>query len=864
MPVGVNFAGPAYVGGSVTVTIQATIHTPGEVRSVLKRPRLDWISIEEAFTDGQPDLFQVLRWDFRLVETLHGRDTELRNILRWAEEGANRPKVTLISGEGGAGKTRLAATAADELRRRGWSAGFLGRGDDLVEMAVGPKGLFLVIDYPEEQPARIDALFKAIGDLDEAPYPVRFLLLSRQSLADWEPKVADLRGRFERREIAAPKPLDLEAALSLVREAAERFAAMSRAAMPDMTQAAAWLQASSIHRQPLHVTAAAIHAVLSPREAFGLSGAALLYDLALRELHRARAVSRAIGLGDDGLPTLLALGVLADGLGPAAIRALAENGLGRDGEAEDVLAAVAGTPWWRSGRLERLQPDPVAAPFLGLALFRRFPDGRPEYPTWLYLALEERAASLGNRLGRIVYDLEILAGGSRPDAVRPDGECHEQNAAARALNICLERMLAEEPRRALVFLPLTRQRVPVLAASFAARTIEIALPRFTDAADVAGLHKDLGSLLFDLGRYEVGLAATEEAVYLYRELAVAHPGAFAPFYAMSLRNRAMHLAALGRHKEALPAAEEAVFLYRTLAALQPEAHTPSLADSITTLTNTLSSLGRGKEALAAAEEAHHLYLMLTAVRTEGIPEVMAKYLHNRAILLSFLDRSEKAHIMSQEAHDLYRGLSAALPGFFPTDFSRSLDNFGTSPSQLGRREEALAAAEEALDLYRTLAAAHPEVFKPSLARIYHLLGSIYSEFGRKDSALHSCWEGLTILSPFWNSTPEAHSKLVAALVANFVELALEIGISPMNIRMKLNSLGIGGRNASDCIILYALWIDSRMHRHAISAIYNYDSLVTALDGAIDDESIDPIRDAVLFTLSQYGPRCPYRPPRRRV
>ena len=75
-------------------------------------PVLKTFPLEDAFEDGEPDLLRVLRWDYGLAETLYGRDDELRAILNWAEGGPNTATVRLITGEGGAGKTRLAAAAA--------------------------------------------------------------------------------------------------------------------------------------------------------------------------------------------------------------------------------------------------------------------------------------------------------------------------------------------------------------------------------------------------------------------------------------------------------------------------------------------------------------------------------------------------------------------------------------------------------------------------------------------------------------------------------------------------------------------------------------------------------------------------------
>jgi tetratricopeptide (TPR) repeat protein len=67
--------------------------------------------------------------------------------------------------------------------------------------------------------------------------------------------------------------------------------------------------------------------------------------------------------------------------------------------------------------------------------------------------------------------------------------------------------------------------------------------------------------------------------------------------------RVATLSDLGRREEALAAAQEAVDIYRDLARARPEAFTPDLAMSLNNLANCLSALGRREEALAAAQEA---------------------------------------------------------------------------------------------------------------------------------------------------------------------------------------------------------------------------------------------------------------------
>ena len=75
---------------------------------------------------------------------------------------------------------------------------------------------------------------------------------------------------------------------------------------------------------------------------------------------------------------------------------------------------------------------------------------------------------------------------------------------------------------------------------------------------LAQLLNNQSNRLSDLGRREDALAAIEEAVDVYRELARARPDAFLPDLAMSLNNQSVRLSDLGRREDALAAIEEAV------------------------------------------------------------------------------------------------------------------------------------------------------------------------------------------------------------------------------------------------------------------------------------------------------------------
>ena len=313
-------------------------------------PRLPFSETAAIIEDGEPNLLSALRWEYRLTSTLRGRDADLAAILGWAE-GGDTVSARLVTGPGGAGKTRLAAEAARTLRERGWSAGFLPRDAkhgqiiDVSDRSGG--GLLLVIDYPEERPAVVEGLIEHLADIANPPLPIRFLLLSRRGFDAWRRQTDILGGRFGRQELAAPGPLAPEDALAVLREAAEAFAALTGAPAPPLAAAEAWLAGAPVRRLALMAMAAGVHAALTGRGDFALGAPELIRELARRELQRVRRASRAAGLGEFGLERLLGVALLnAEGLDAGRVTALGALDIAPGLAGEALIDALALTPWW--------------------------------------------------------------------------------------------------------------------------------------------------------------------------------------------------------------------------------------------------------------------------------------------------------------------------------------------------------------------------------------------------------------------------------------------------------------------------------------------------------------------------------------
>lgn len=115
-----------------------------------------------------------------------GRAGVLEELRGWCG-GAARFDVAVITGDGGAGKTRLAGQLCGDMLAAGWDAGILAESALQAAYAAAPypevtRPVLIVVDYPEPLAAGVADLIRAMMTRRHGA-PVRLLLVARANAA---------------------------------------------------------------------------------------------------------------------------------------------------------------------------------------------------------------------------------------------------------------------------------------------------------------------------------------------------------------------------------------------------------------------------------------------------------------------------------------------------------------------------------------------------------------------------------------------------------------------------------------------------------------------------------------------------------
>ncbi|MEM9998817.1 MAG: tetratricopeptide repeat protein [Bacteroidota bacterium] len=752
---------------------------------VLYDPRRSIDAVAEAGTLPKPSTLLNAAYE---VVPFSGREKELRKIRAFRESDAPF-SVLLLEGAGGLGKTRLMMEAMRHALADKWRAGFLRSDLDaattrqqLEALSRTDQDLFVVVDYAEDRPDQVAALIAEW--IESAPKKRRLVLLTRHR-ALVEQTLQREGIRHQRRQSAYDyltnrraiemQPKRLEVALEHRRgvfEAAQAAFATRAGLNPATLFSASDLSDDFFDldhfARPLYLHMAALASLSGPPTARkeGLLAAALeREDAYLQRVLDDIPALKHHKLEGKELRPVLALATLAmatrpqGATGPTALALVEASALGDDlnRREREALALLLTDLYPRpdlSGSMDALRPDA-----LGEGLVHSTLKAVPTLATYA-LAAERDTASLASAATVLVRAAQAL----------------EDDAPEAWLRTHLP-PLQKRPRLVQAFndsIHKDTSRLRTLAASIAAWLVSHARHALKDNSDEVIAQKSLahaliwqGLRLSKQGRHKDALAATKEAVALFKRLALRNPDAFEPDLASSLNNLGGVLSDLGRYEKALTATEEAVSIVRRLAQSNPDTREPDLATSLNNLSVTRSRVGRYAEAIVATEEAVSIQRRLAQRNPDTYEPNLASSLNNLGMMRSILDSHEDALSATEEAVKLYQHLAKRNPDTYEPDLATSLNNLSVTRSKLDIRDEAIAAAKEAISIRQRLAQRNPDAFEPDLANAFWALGAVYNAFGEYEAALTPLPESLRLLLPHFERLPPAHARQMQGTLQSY-------------------------------------------------------------------------------------------------
>ncbi|WP_439812036.1 ATP-binding protein [Streptomyces sp. P9-2] len=720
--------------------------------------------------------------------------------------GQSLVQARLLTGPGGAGKTRLAAELATRLTSRGWAAIRLTTDTrvplDVLSQVRRP--LLIVVDYAETRVPQLHALLEAV-DHDQVTSPVRVLALARAA-GDWWTRATE----HPHSQALATAPVTPVPALhhtsqdrtAAYRQALGDFSTRLRRLFPATDWAALLPALTTVDAMPalagaefdtpLSVQMAALLALLdttgtpqTPGRTTALEGRLLGHE---RKYWDETANSPERGLtGERSGTETRALAVALACLAPATDRDHARALLAQlPGLADDSAAAVRGAlatwladlyPTPAGSVWGSLQPDRIAEYHLGTqlsrepALFTRILTtltGAPAEQALTVLARTAQHPHHHNAINGILRDAlttapTVLGPAALTTATRTahtspliDALTHLTRATQ---DITLLHHLSDQ-------LPESTLALSEWAADLSTALVEHHDTHEPSLPDLAMSLNNQSNRLADLGRREEALTAITRAVDTYQTLAKQRPDAFLPDLAGSLNNQSSRLAALGRREEALTAITRAVEIRETLAQQRPDAFLPDLAMSLNNQSNRLADLGRREEALTAITRAVEIRETLAQQRPDAFLPDLAMSLNNQSNRLADLGRREEALTAITRAVDTYQTLAKQRPDAFLPDLAMSLNNQSNRLADLGRREEALTAITRAVDTYQTLAKQRPDAFLPNLAMSLNNQSNRLADLGRREEALTAITRAVEIRETLAQQRPDAFLPNLAGSLNN--------------------------------------------------------------------------------------------------
>ena len=340
---------------------------------------------------------------------------------------------------------------------------------------------------------------------------------------------------------------------------------------------------------------------------------------------------------------------------------------------------------------------------------------------------------------------DLIRGYAAVRAARDDSEAGQRQAASRLLDYFLDtadradRVLHPFQRRSPVRVPQPPAASPAVGTQDdAARWLDLEWRNILQAARYAGRHErrewkakcaDLAHVLAEFleisAYWDEAIAAHTMALHASRELA-DQPRVARAALALSV----VHYRT-GRHESARELAEEAAAIYRSLDDPGGE------AEALDQLGLAYLGAARSREALACFAEARLRHLGVADQR--GV----ASALSHSGIACWHLGRHAEATTHMRNALALYRDAGDRRGE------AKTLNNLGRIHLYSGLHRDALKAYEQSLQIFREIGGAQNQ------AILYHNIGTVHHYKGSFEEGLTACRRALAIYRSIGDLPDEA-------------------------------------------------------------------------------------------------------------
>ncbi|MFH1370809.1 MAG: ATP-binding protein [Planctomycetota bacterium] len=501
-----------------------------------------------------PTVFALLSWHTTMAD-FAGRDEEISELYRWVT--SNHPvSIKFLTGDGGVGKSRLAAHFANELRKKDWAAGFVNL-RKAVKFPLNKDGSLLIVDYPEQNPSGVQELLCDLATLEQSEQiKLRVLFLSREPLQCWREvfRHANSLTLLDTSPVAIGGMYE-RPAYDIFCSAQEKTAEIFNTTPLPVSESdlIEWVNQAEKNQRALFIVAAAVQSSLHPEEdVFGYTGPEVIDALVEREIDRLRGVADTHRIKDkNSLARLLAMAAIAGELAPERISELAamqELHLGLP-KGDYLIEMLNETMLLSDGLVHPPEPDIVAAAFT-VKVFAQNPKTAPEL-IWTCL-IEDVEAGI-ERITRISYDAEILLG-------------MYQNRISRYFATALKGHID----RCEILDEYFSKILPMTLLDASIMVWKTLLSVTDDVYKCSRLLNNLSTDLAQIGDKKGALEAILETVEIYRRLAKANPAEYEPDLARSLGVTGRVLRQDGKIAQSVGALREGIYLIKPFVEQYPQ------------------------------------------------------------------------------------------------------------------------------------------------------------------------------------------------------------------------------------------------------------------------------------------------------